>query len=72
VELPLLAKAMERHARNVHCASRRSGDAQAGTDLSYRLLLRDPERVDELLLELRQFDGVSRLTSLKAEQESEL
>jgi hypothetical protein len=72
VELPFLGRLLQRHARNVHCASRRSGDAQAGTDLSYRLLLRDPERVDELLLELRQLDGVSRLTSLKAEQESEL
>ncbi len=71
-ELPDVGGILDRHARNVHCASRRSGDAQAGTDLSYRLLLRDPDRVDELLLELRQLDGVSRLTSLKAEQESEL
>ena len=72
VELPTLARVLERHARNVHCASRRSGEVQAGTDLSYRLLLRDPDRVDDLLLEVRQIEGLSRLTSLKADQESEL
>ena len=43
-----------------------------GTDLSYRLLLRDPVRADELLAELRTVEGVSRISSLKAEEESEL
>jgi hypothetical protein len=45
---------------------------QEGADLSYRLLLRDPSRVNELLTELNQFEGVSRLTSMKAEDESEV
>src|SRR3546814_6490604 len=34
-----------------------------GTDLSYRLLLRDSNRVEDLLNELRQVTGVSRVTS---------
>ncbi len=71
-ELPFLARVLERHSRSVHCASRRSGERQEGIDLSYRLLLRDPDRVDELLTEVRNVEGTSRVTSLKAEQESEL
>jgi hypothetical protein len=50
----------------------RSDERQQGLDLSYRLLLRDPDRVEEFLNELREVEGVSRITSLKAEQESEL
>ena len=71
-ELPLLTRVLERHSRAVHCATRRSGEGVEGVDLSYRLLLRDPNRVDELLKELGDVDGTSRVTSLKAEQESEL
>lgn len=71
-ELPLLARVLERHSRSVHCASRRSGEAREGIDLSYRLLLRDPDRVDELLTEVRDVEGTSRITSMKAEQESEI
>ena len=43
-----------------------------GTDLSYRLLLRDSNRVEDLINELRQVTGVSRVTSMLAEDESEL
>jgi hypothetical protein len=53
-------------------ASQRSNVGYEGTDLSYRLLLRDAGRVDELLSELKSFPGVSRVTSLKAEEESEV
>ncbi len=72
VELPLLMRVLTRHSRSLHCASRRSSERQDGLDLSYRVLLRDPERVDELLNELREVDGVSRVTSLQAQEESEL
>ena len=71
-ELALLARVLQRHSRSLHCASRRTGEGQAGVDLSYRLLLRNPERVDELLNEVREMPGVSRVTSLQAESESEL
>jgi hypothetical protein len=43
-----------------------------GADLSYRVLLRDPSRAEELLEELRKLNGISRLTSIKAEDESEI
>jgi hypothetical protein len=71
-ELPSLVRLLTRHSRNAQCASQRSNEGYEGTDLSYRLLLRDPGRVDDLLTELRELDGVSRVTSLKAEDESEL
>ena len=32
-----------------------------GTDLSYRLLLRDPSRMEQLLMELRGMQGVTRV-----------
>lgn len=71
-DLAFLSRVLDRHSRSVHCASRRSGELQEGIDLSYRLLLRDPARVDELLTEVRNLEGASRVTTLKAEQESEL
>lgn len=71
-ELPFMSRVLDRYSHSVHCASQRSGEGAAGVDLSYRLLLRDPGRVEELLKELRDVTGVSRVTSLKAEEESEL
>ena len=67
-----LRATLERHSRKSHCASQRSNEGFDGTDLSYRLLLRDPERVEDLLKDLRALSGVSRLTTLKAEDESEI
>lgn len=71
-ELPTLLNLLARHSRDAHCASQRSSEGVVGTDLSYRLLLRDANRVDELLSEVRSVMGVSRVTSIKAEDESEL
>jgi hypothetical protein len=63
---------LERHSLKTNCTSRRSNAASAGTDFSYRVLLRDPSRAEELLAELRALDGVSRLTSINAENENEI
>jgi hypothetical protein len=71
-EIPDLISLLDRHSRRSQCASQRSNQGYDGTDLSYRLLLRDPGRVDELVTELKAFPGVSRVTSLKAEDESEV
>ena len=66
-----LLQLLERHSLKVQCASERSHEGAQGTDLSYRLLLRDSDRTSELLEEVRSLDGVSRLTSLKAQDETE-
>ncbi len=71
-ELIELNRLLARHTLKAHCASQRSNEGYEGTDLSYRLLLRNTERVEDLLQELRELNGVSRVTSLKAEDESEL
>lgn len=75
-ELVPVNNLMRRHADRVQCASQRAsvdpgGDDQ-GADLSYRLLLRDPQRVDDLIRELKDTSGVSRVVSMQAEQEDEM
>jgi hypothetical protein len=67
-----LNRLLERHSFKAHCASQRTQEGATGTNLSYRLLLRDPQRVNDLLSELQALAGVARLTSMKAEDESEL
>jgi len=67
-----LRSLLHRHSRKALCASQRSHEGYEGTDLSYRLLMRDPERLEDLLTELRAMQGVSRVTGLKAEEESEV
>ena len=71
-ELGDLRSLLHRHSLKTVCASQRSNEGFEGTDLSYRLLLRDAERMDQLLMELRSLHGVSRVTGLKAEEESEV
>lgn len=71
-EVPDLVTMLARHSLRTLCASQRSHEGYEGIDLSYRLLLRDPARVSDLLTDLRNMNGVSRVTSLKAEDESEV
>ena len=71
-ELLDLRRVLDRHSWKLHLASQRSHEGYEGTDLSYRLLLRDSHRVEDLMTELRQVTGVSRVTSMMAEDESEL
>ena len=71
-DLQELTRALTRHSRRTLCASQRSHEGYEGTDLSYRLLLRDPKRMEEMLTELRSTTGVSRVTCMQAEDESEV
>lgn len=71
-EMGDLKNLFHRHSMRTICASQRSHEGYEGTDLSYRLLLRDPDRMDQLLMELRALAGVSRVTGLRAEEESEV
>ncbi|MDI6401153.1 DUF4956 domain-containing protein [Balneolaceae bacterium ANBcel3] len=67
-----LEKLLERHALKVHMASQRSGYGEEGADLSFRLLMRDPARVQDLLDELNNHIAVSKVTTMKADEESEV
>lgn len=64
---------LQRHARRSRRASQRAGtEPGAGADLSYWILLRDPNRVNELLGEVQSVSGVSHVSSIMAEDESEV
>lgn len=71
-EIPSLHHLLNRHALKVHMASQRSAQDEAGADLSYRLLLRDPGRIHDLLSDLQENNAISRITTMKAEEESEV
>jgi hypothetical protein len=71
-ELGYVTRVLQRHSRNVHCASQRSSEEDSGADLSYRLLLRNPDLAADVVKELREVAGVVRVSSLKAQEESEL
>lgn len=69
-ELTDLRTLLSRHSRKSLIASQRNTDD--GSDLSYHLTLRDPNRVDELLREVKSLHGAVRVTSMSAPEESEL
>ncbi|MFO8027292.1 MAG: DUF4956 domain-containing protein [Opitutales bacterium] len=71
-ELAELDRLLRRHSRVSTCASQRMLDGADGADLSYRLLLRDPNRMGDLMSEVKAFDGTTRVTGLSAQNESEL
>jgi hypothetical protein len=71
-DLSDLQNLLDRHARQLLLASQRNSVGHEGTDVSYRLLLRDSNRVDDLVTELRSFPGVSRVSSMRADDESEI
>ncbi len=71
-ELAAVRHLLERHSLRVHVANQHFGAGMEGADLSYRLLLRDPSRVAELLSELAAVPGVDRVSSVQAADESEI
>jgi hypothetical protein len=72
-ELSELRERLHRHSVKALCTGQRTSHGEhPGTDLSYRLLMRDPERMEDLATELRAMQGVTRVTVLKAEDESEI
>lgn len=71
-ELKELRDVFHRFSHRQQCASQRAHEGHQGTDLSYRLLLRDPARVEELMTALREMSGVTRVTSMQAPDESEM
>ena len=71
-ELSEIERMLARHTRRSHRASQRGDDGGEGADLSYWVLLRDPARVSELLTDLRGVNGVSQVSSIQAEDESEV
>ncbi|MFN3409985.1 MAG: DUF4956 domain-containing protein [Limisphaerales bacterium] len=71
-EVRALDPLFQRHCRSVVCASQRVEEGGARLALSYRVRLRDPARSAEFIAELQQLEGVARVASLAAQDESEL
>src|SRR5256885_7217874 len=71
-DLDALRQLLHGHSPKAVCASQRSNEGYEGVDLSYRLLLRDPARSEQLIDELRGLEGVARVSSLSAADESEI
>ncbi|MCS7337667.1 MAG: DUF4956 domain-containing protein [Verrucomicrobiae bacterium] len=72
-ELPELERLLNRFVRRGHRTTQRTGaDPNQGTDLSYLLLLRDPARGDELVSLLRRLPGVTHVSAVRVEDESEV
>jgi hypothetical protein len=71
-ELAELAAVLGRHALKVIQASKRIPEGSSEVHVSYRLLRRDPGRVDELMTEVRSVQGVHKATCAVAEEESEV
>jgi hypothetical protein len=72
VEMGELRDLLQRHSRRAQVASQRSNEGYPGIDVSYRLLLRDPNRSGELIDDLKGLNGVARVSSLHAADESEI
>jgi hypothetical protein len=70
-ELTSLQRVLDRHSFKSHCANRHFDSGTAGADLSYRLLMRDPGRIADLLRELTMVPGVEHVSTVKAEDEQE-
>jgi len=70
-ELAELTSLLALHTQTAQQASRHSS-MTGGTDLSYRLLMRDPSRIEELIQDLKDLNGVERIHTIAAENESEV
>jgi len=61
-----------RHCRSTVLASQRIHEATGAGDFSYRLLMRDPGRSDEFVRDLSSSEGVSRISIIQRDDESEV
>jgi hypothetical protein len=68
---PIITPILRRHALRIQVASQRELPDQA-IDLSYRLLLRDPRRSQDLLSELQATNGLSQVSLYHRSDEAEV
>lgn len=71
VTLQILKGILKRHATELNLASERRSTTE-GTDLSYRLLLRDTARSSELQAELAKTEGLQNVSVYLHEDEAEI
>lgn len=69
--IQILKAILKRHATRLNLASERRSTTE-GTDLSYRLLLRDSARSSELQAELARMEGLQNISVYMHEDEAEI
>lgn len=69
--MQVLKDILKRHATRLNLASERRSSTE-GTDLSYRLLLRDAARSSELQAELARLEGLQNISVYMHEDEAEI
>ena len=69
--MQVLKGVLKRHATELNLASERRSTSE-GTDLSYRLLLRDTARSSELQAELAKTEGLQNVSVYLHEDEAEI
>lgn len=67
-----ITQLFQRHLLKSYLANQRSHEGIGGVDFSYRVRLRDPDKLSLFLDELREYPGVTRVTGLRAADESEV
>ena len=68
----VLESLLKRHSMRYIKVTERTSEGNDHAFLSYRLLLRDPGKTDLLVKELNELHGVSKVSTMKAEDESEV
>lgn len=71
-ELPALNRLLDRHSRKARVAQQRLAPDGSAADLSFHLLLRDPDRAAELLSELTALPGATDINGVRADAESDV
>jgi uncharacterized membrane protein YhiD involved in acid resistance len=67
----VLLATLERYCRATHLVSQRFAESGDG-EIAYRLTMRDPARADDLVTELRGLDGISQVTFVLHEEQTEV
>ncbi len=70
-QLNTLREVMQRHARKMELANQHGG-AGSVISFTYHLLMRDPNRSEELITELQSVEGVADASLYRREDESEI
>lgn len=62
---------LDRYCRSTHLVSQRFQESGHG-ELAYRLIMRDPERADDMVAELKEVAGVTHVTFVLHEEQAQV
>lgn len=71
IGLRALQPLLEKYCRSTHLVSQRFSEA-GGSEVAYRLTMRDPDRADEMVSALQDTDGVSHVNFVLHEEQTEV